>query len=103
MKFGEALELLSDGYPVYRESWDSYTYIVKQINSNIIKDIVPKMQSLPDLAKKLVLENGDGSISYKQQCLKITIKDKGGNGAVATNYIPDWIDMFAEDWKVYGI
>ena len=69
MKFGEALELLKDGYPVYRESWDGYTYVIKQVNSDITKDIVPKMQSLPNLAKNLILEGGDGSISYRQQCL----------------------------------
>ena len=56
MKFGEALELLKDGYPVYRESWDGYTYVIKQVNSDITKDIVPKMQSLPNLAKNLILE-----------------------------------------------
>ena len=103
MKFGEALELLRDGYPVYRESWDGYTYVIKQVNSDITKDIVPKMQSLPNLAKNLILEGGDGSISYRQQCLIISFRNRENDGAMATNYIPDWIDMFAEDWKVYGI
>lgn len=103
MKFGEALEFLKEGYPVYRESWDGYTFIIKQVNSNINKDTVPKMQSLPDAAKTLVLKSGDGTIAYRQQCLKVYTRNQENDGVMATNYIPDWLDIFAEDWKAHGI
>lgn len=104
MKFGEALEFLREGYPVYREIWDDGVYVVKQVNSDIDSEVVPKMQSLPDKAKELITSFENGSIHYREQCLIITNKKRGDSlGYFATNYVPDWIDIFAEDWKAYGI
>lgn len=103
MTFGDALELLKEGYPVYRNLWGGNIYIVKQINTDISSNVVPKMLSLPPIAKELVAKSGDGTIAYRQQCLKITIRNQESDGVLATNYVPDWIDMFAEDWQAYGI
>lgn len=97
-KFGEALELMKNGIPVRRTIWSDDTYIVKQINSDINEEVVPNMQSLPAEAKRLVKELGDGSIHYREQVLVIF---RDGHMTKATNYIPDWIDIFAEDWVAY--
>lgn len=99
MKFGEVSDLLKEGYPVYRESWNKGLYVVKQIDSDINSDIVPRMQSLPSKAKDLVLSHNDGSIHYRNQCLLINVN--APEGTVATNYIPDWNDQFSNDWKIY--
>ena len=62
--------------------------MVKQIDSDISAEIVPEMQSLPDSAK---------DIHCRNQCL--TVK-QSPSSTVATNYVPDWNDMFAKDWMV---
>lgn len=98
MKFGEAIELMRDGKPVRRKVWSDNTWLTKQINSDINEEIVPNMQSLSDEAKKLVKELGDGSIHYREQVLVIF---RDGRMTKATNYIPDWLDIFADDWEGY--
>lgn len=40
-----------------------------------------------------------GSISYRSQCLLV---EQAGDGNGATNYVPDWVDMFEKDWFVLG-
>lgn len=98
MTFGEAISLLKQGYPVYRDSWKPGLYVIKQIDSDIDSTVVPKMQSLPSQAKELVLSNNDGSIHYRNQCIII---DTSSGNTVATNYIPDWHDMFSSDWNIH--
>lgn len=88
LSFGEALQALEAGKCVRRESWIGDKFVVKQIDSDISAEIVPKMQSLPDSAK---------DIHYRNQCLVIK---RFLSSSVATNYVPDWNDMFAKDWMV---
>lgn len=97
MKFGEILELMKEGKPARRKEWSDNTYIVKQINSDINKEVVPNMQSLSPEAKALIKEMGNG-IHYRQQVLVIYREDRKTK---ATNYNPDWIDIFSEDWEVW--
>ena len=99
LSFGEALQALEAGKCVRRESWIGDKFVVKQIDSDIPAEVVPKMQSLPQHAKNLLNAFGVGSISYRSQCLLI---EQAGDGNGATNYVPDWIDMFAKDWFVLG-
>ncbi len=98
--FGQALESLKRGYNVRRKAWvrNGDMFIVKQIDSDISPEIVPKMQSLPDAAKAKIKEYADGSIHYSTQCL--IVYPHSMQGATATNYIPDWLDMFANDWEI---
>ena len=99
LSFGEALQALEAGECVRRESWVGDKFVVKQIDSDIPAEVVPKMQSLPQHAKNLLNAFGVGSISYRSQCLLI---EQAGDGNGATNYVPDWIDMFAKDWFILG-
>lgn len=96
--FGQALESLKRGHLVARKEWGGKCFIVKQINSDISSDFVSKMQSLPDAAKKEICKYGDGSIHYREQCL--VVYPDMAHGCIATNYVPDWQDMFANDWMV---
>lgn len=96
--FGQALESLKRGNLIARKEWGGKCFIVKQINSDIASDIVPKMQSLPDAAKTEISKHGDGSIHYREQCL--VVYPDAEFGCMATNYVPDWQDMFANDWVV---
>lgn len=93
----EALQALEAGKCIRRESWIGDKFVVKQIDSDINAEIVPKMQSLPDSAKELIGKTADKDIHYRNQCLVIK---QFPSSSVATNYVPDWNDMFAKDWMV---
>lgn len=97
LSFGEALQALEAGKCVRRESWVGDKFVTKQIDSDINAEIVPKMQSLPDSAKELIGKTADKDIHYRNQCLLIK---QFPSSSVATNYVPDWNDMFAKDWMV---
>jgi hypothetical protein len=97
LSFGEALQALEAGKCIRRESWIGDKFAVKQIDSDINAGIVPKMQSLPDSAKELINKTHREDIHYRNQCLMI-VQDT--ETSVATNYVPDWNDMFAKDWMV---
>lgn len=97
LSFGEALQALEAGKCIRRESWIGDKFVTKQINSDINAEIVPKMQSLPDSAKELINKTHREDIHYRNQCLMI-VQDT--ETSVATNYVPDWNDMFAKDWVV---
>lgn len=97
LSFSEALQALEAGKCVMRESWIGDKFVTKQIDSDINAEIVPKMQSLPDSAKELIGKTADKDIHYRNQCLLIK---QFPSSSVATNYVPDWNDMFAKDWMV---
>ena len=97
LSFGEALQALEVGKCIRRESWIGDKFVTKQIDSDINAEIVPKMQSLPDSAKELIGKTADKDIHYRNQCLLIK---QFPSSSVATNYVPDWNDMFAKDWMV---
>ncbi len=106
MTFGDIIKELKDGKTVHRSSWWFDKFIVRQIPQTISSDIVPKMTSLPDMAKKHIEQNandsaktGGGSISYHDQVIQVNIDLIDGN-CRATYYIPTWEDIFAEDWEV---
>lgn len=84
------------GYKEVKLDW-RYKFVTKQIDSDINAEIVPKMQSLPDSAKELIGKTADKDIHYRNQCLLIK---QFPSSSVATNYVPDWNDMFAKDWMV---
>lgn len=94
MNFGDALEAMKKGQCVRRSAWHCNKFVVKQINSDIPNTIVPNMTSLPQDAKKLLRTR---NIEYREQCLMVTLLE---TTAKATNYIPNWIDIFAEDWMI---
>ena len=97
MSFGEALQALEAGKCVARKGWITTCFVVKQIDSDIPAEVVPKMQSLPDSAKEIINKTHREDIHYRNQCLMIV---QGTETSVATNYVPDWNDMFAKDWIV---
>lgn len=73
--------------------------ITKQIPADIPSEIIPKMQSLSDDAKKVVLNSGDRQVHYRTQVIQITTQK--GKPNVATYYVPTWEDIFADDWCLW--
>ncbi|MDE6227169.1 MAG: DUF2829 domain-containing protein [Muribaculaceae bacterium] len=95
MTFGLAIKALKAGSIVRRTGWDCLSLVViKQIPAHITDEIIPKMQSLPEAAKRLVLQNA-AFVDYTDQCL-IYNKDTGE----ANSWVPTISDVFAEDWII---
>ena len=60
--FSEAIKLLKQGKALRRSGWNGKNlFVIKQVPAHIESDIIPKMQSLPQSAKDLIL-NGKGFI-----------------------------------------
>lgn len=95
MPFGIAIQALKFGLAIRRAGWNGKGLMVfKQVPAHIESDIIPKMQSLPQSAKDLILK-GKGFIDYTSQCL---IYDE--NTGRADSWVPSISDVFAEDWEI---
>lgn len=95
MNFGTATQALKLGFTIRRSGWNGKgLWVIKQVPAHIESDIIPKMQSLPQSAKDLILK-GNGFIDYTSQCL---IYNK--NTGRADSWVPSISDVFAEDWEI---
>lgn len=95
MNFGMAIMALKYGYAVRRNGWnDKGIWVIKQVPAHIDSDIIPKMQSLPQSAKDLIVK-GKGFIDYTSQCLIYN-----ENTGRADSWVPSISDVFADDWEI---
>ena len=95
MSFGDAIEILKQGGAIRRKGWNGKGLMVfKQVPAHIESDVIPKMQSLPQSAKDLILK-GKGFIDYTSQCLIYN-----ENTGRADSWVPSICDVFAEDWEI---
>ena len=95
MNFGMAIMALKAGFPIRRSGWNGKGLMVfKQVPAHIDSDIIPKMQSIPQSAKDLILK-GKGFIDYTSQCLIYN-----ENTGRADSWVPSISDVFAEDWEI---
>lgn len=95
MTFGDAIEVLKQGGSVRRRGWNGKgLFVIKQVPARIESNIIPKMQSLPQSAKDLILA-GKGFIDYTSQCLIYN-----ENTGRADSWVPSISDVFAEDWEI---
>lgn len=95
MSFGIAIEALKFGLAIRRSGWNGKGLMVfKQVPAHIESDIIPKMRSLPQSAKDLILK-GKGFIDYTSQCLIYN-----ENTGRADSWVPSISDVFAEDWEI---
>lgn len=96
MVYGEAIEAMRIGKCVAREGWNGKgMFVCKQIPSAINSGIIPKMQSLPDSAKSIILSRDeDPTLYYEDQM--IIVKP---NGEI-NSWVASSSDTFATDWKV---
>lgn len=64
MNFGNAIERVKTrSYIARRANWDDM-FIFAQIPANINEETIPKMQSLPDVVKREIIESGFTSLDY---------------------------------------
>ena len=95
MFFGEVVEALKSGLAIRREGWNRKgMFVVKQVPSHITGDIIPKMQSLPQIAKDILMKRENPHIDYTNQMLIINPDGR------ADSWVPSASDIFAEDWEI---
>ena len=95
MNFGMAIMALKAGFPIRRKGWNGEGLMVfKQVPAHIESDVIPKMQSLPQSAKDLIMKD-KGFIDYTSQCLIYN-----ENTGRADSWVPSISDMFADDWEI---
>lgn len=93
--FGTAVLLLKAGMAVRRAGWNGKgLFVVKQVPSHITADIIPKMQSLPQSAKDIIMARKEPHIDYTNQMLIINPDGR------ADSWVPSSSDVFAEDWAL---
>lgn len=95
LNFGQAIEYLKAGLAVRREGWNGKgLFVVKQIPAHITEEIIPKMQSLPQSAKDIIMSRENKVIDYTSQTLIINPDGR------ADSWVPSVNDVFAEDWEI---
>lgn len=93
MNFGEAIERVKTrSYIARRANWDNDVFIFSQVPAYISEEIIPKMQSLPEVVKREITEAGITSLSYQNQICKFDNSD-------ITYYTPTGNEIFADDWE----
>lgn len=95
MNFGGAINCLKAGIAVRRKGWNGKgLFVVKQVPAQIGADIIPKMQSLPQSAKNILMSRENPHIDYTNQMLIINPDGR------ADSWVPSSSDVFADDWEV---
>lgn len=95
LPFQMIIPALKSGFAVRRKGWNGKGLMVfKQVPAYIENEVIPKMQSLPQDAKDLILK-GKGFIDYISQCLIYN-----ENTGRADSWVPSISDIFAEDWEI---
>lgn len=93
--FGIAIEYLKAGLPLRREGWNGKgRFVIKQIPAHITEEVIPKMQSLPQSAKNLIMARDNKVIDYTNQMLIVHFDGH------ADSWVPSVSDVFAEDWQL---
>lgn len=101
MNFGQAVSALKEGKRVQREGWNGKgLFVFMQVPSIIGKDIVPKMQSLPQSVKDEFMRRFANeseqldAIYYDNQLALVNTSN------LITGWAPSVSDSLAEDWVV---
>jgi len=101
MNFGQAIEALKEGKTVQRTGWNGKgMFVFMQVPSEIKKEIVPKMQSLPQSVKDLFERRFNdpneqiNAIYYSDQLAMVNKSN------LITGWNPSIPDCLAFDWIV---
>lgn len=98
--FSTVVEELQKGNMAYRQSWPTSTFIFRQVPSEINKEIVPKMQSLPK-AVKAEFDRRFNDDSYQVSAIyydnQIAIVNSSN---LVQGWSPTPADVFAFDWTI---
>lgn len=93
--FGTAIKFLKAGGAVRRAGWNGKgMFVIKQVPAHITSETIPNMQSLPQIAKDILMKRQKPCLKYTNQMLII---DQDGR---ADSWAPSSSDIFAEDWEL---
>ena len=93
--FGTAIKFLKAGGAVRRAGWNGKgMFVIKQVPAHITSETIPNMQSLPQIAKDILMKRQKPCLKYTNQMLII---DQDGR---ANSWVPSSSDVFAEDWEL---
>lgn len=93
--FGTAVKFLKAGGAVRRAGWNGKEmFVVKQIPAHIAGDTIFNMQSLPRIAKDILMARQNPHIDYANQMLIINPDGR------ADSWVPSSSDVFANDWEL---
>lgn len=101
LNFGQAVEALKQGKMVTRSGWNGRgLFVFMQVPAEINKEIVPKMQSLPQSVKNEFQRRFDDpneqidAIYYSNQLALVSTSN------MITGWAPSTSDSLAEDWEI---
>lgn len=101
LDFGSALKAVKEGKRIRREGWNGKgLFVFEQVPSEIKKDIVPKMQSLPQSVKDEFQRRFDDpdeqidAIYYSNQLALVNPSN------MITGWAPSVSDALANDWTI---
>lgn len=103
MNIGKAVEAIHEGKMARRKEWNPDFFIFKQVPSEVKKDIVPKMQSLPQSVKDAFERRFNDpneqidAIYYSNQVALVQQSN------LITAYTPTVIDLLANDWEIFDL
>lgn len=94
LTFGAAIEALKLSKAVRRSVWENGMFVIKQVPTRISENIIPHMQSLPQIAKDILMNRRNPHIDYTNQMLIIHPDGQ------ADSWVPSSSDVFANDWEL---
>ena len=94
LTFGAAIEALKLNEAVRRSVWENGMFVIKQVPTRISENIIPHMQSLPQIAKDILMARQNPHIDYTNQMLIVNSDGR------ADSWVPSSSDVFAEDWEL---
>ena len=99
LTFGLAIEAMRLGKCIARTGWNGKNmFVCKQVPSIIDSTIIPNMQSLPQMAKTLILDVSKEPIRYANQMIIVKNNKKGDR--IIDSWVASSSDTFAEDWFI---
>ena len=100
MKFEEVLDALRNGERLTNASLSNENgFIVRHVNQTVPKEVVPKMNSLPESAKEHIARAGGSDLRFYDQVL-LVYWDQMREEYKATSWAPSCFDLFREDWTI---
>lgn len=95
MDFGDAIKAMKLGFPVAREGWNGKgMFVFKHVPARIDHSIIPKMQSVPQEVKSVIMKREEPVLHYMAQF--VLVKPDGE----VNSWAPSSSDTCADDWYV---
>ena len=96
LSYQEAIEFAKAGAMISRKHWKEHSFVFRQVNNIVHKDMIPNMRSLPMNVKERLVTVGK-SLFYENQLM---VADTSGERVIITHFEPDWRDEYYKDWYI---